>query len=48
MAVLAGRRWVRVVAWSLTGLTLLMLIAALVLLGLDARVMDAGRVVFYR
>ena len=47
MAVLAGRRWVRVVAWSLTGLTLLMLIAALVLLGLDARVMDAGGVVFY-
>ena len=47
MAVLAGRRWVRVVAWSLTGLTLLTLFAALVLLGLDARVMDSGRVAFY-
>ena len=47
MAGLAGWRWPRVVAWSLAGLTALVLAAALVLLGLDVPVMDAARVAIY-
>jgi signal transduction histidine kinase len=47
MAGLAGWRWPRVVAWSLAGLTALVLAAALVLLGLDVAVLDAGRVAVY-
>ena len=47
MTVLACRPRARVVAWSLPGLTLLVVVATLVLLGLDARVMDAGRIAFY-
>jgi signal transduction histidine kinase len=47
MAGLAGWRWPRVVAWSLAGLTALMLAAALVLLGLDVPVLDAGRAAVY-
>jgi hypothetical protein len=47
MAGLAGWRWLRVVAWSLAGLTALVLVAALVLLGLDVPVLDAGRVAVY-
>jgi signal transduction histidine kinase len=47
MAGLAGWRWLRVVAWSLAGLTALVLAAALVLLGLDMPVLDAGRVAVY-
>jgi signal transduction histidine kinase len=47
MAGLAGWRWLRVVAWSLAGLTALVLAAALVLLGLDVPVMGAGRVAVY-
>jgi len=47
MAGLAGWRWLRVVAWSLAGLTALVLAAALVLLGLDVPVLDAGRVAVY-
>jgi hypothetical protein len=40
-------RRVRVAAWSVAGLTLLVLAAALVLLGLDAGRMAAGRIAFY-
>jgi hypothetical protein len=47
MTDLAGWRWLRVVAWSLAGLTALVLAAALVLLGLDLPVLDAGRVAVY-
>jgi signal transduction histidine kinase len=47
MTDLAGWRWLRVVAWSLAGLTALVLAAALVLLGLDMPVLDAGRVAVY-
>jgi signal transduction histidine kinase len=47
MTVLAGRRWVRVVAWSLAGFTVLVLVAALVLLGLNASRMAAGRIASY-
>jgi signal transduction histidine kinase len=47
MAGLVGWRWLRVVAWSLAGLTALVLAAALVLLGLDVPVMGAGRVAVY-
>jgi signal transduction histidine kinase len=47
MAGLAGWRWLRVVAWSLAGLTTLVLASALVLLGFDVPVMDAGRVAVY-
>ena len=47
MAGLAGWRWLRVVAWSLAGLTALVLAAALVLLGLDVPVLDAGLVAVY-
>ncbi len=47
MTVLAGRHWARLASWSLPGLTLLVLVATLVLLGLNAAVMDVGRVVFY-
>jgi hypothetical protein len=47
MAGLAGWRWLRVVAWSLAGLTALVLAAALVLLGLDMPMMDAARVAVY-
>jgi signal transduction histidine kinase len=47
MAGLAGWRWLRVVAWSLAGLTALVLATALVLLGLDVPVLDAGRVAVY-
>ncbi|MFY9927067.1 MAG: hypothetical protein WAK82_03590 [Streptosporangiaceae bacterium] len=44
------RNWpdrVRVAAWSVAGLTLLLLAAALVLLGLDASRMSDGRIAFY-
>ncbi len=34
-------------AWSLAGLTLLALVATLILLGLNLRVIDAGRILFY-
>ena len=44
---MAGWRWPRVVAWSLAGLTALVLAAALVLLGLDVPVMGADLVAFY-
>ena len=47
MAVLVGLRWVRVAAWLLAGCTVLVLVAALVLLGLDARVMGAGWIAWY-
>ena len=47
MAGLAGWRWLRVVAWSLAGLTAFVLATALVLLGLDVPVMSAGRVAVY-
>jgi hypothetical protein len=47
MAGLGGWRWQRVIAWSLAGLTALVLAAALVLLGLDVAVLDAGRVAVY-
>lgn len=38
---------VRVAAWSLAGFTMLVLVAALVLAGLDAGRMTVGRVAFY-
>ena len=44
---MAGWRWLRVVAWWLAGLTTLVLVAALVLLGLDVPVLDTGRVAIY-
>jgi signal transduction histidine kinase len=47
MAIVAGRRWVGVAAWLLAGLTALMLVAALVLLGLNADRVGAGRVGTY-
>ena len=47
MTVLAGPRWVGVVTWSLAGFTVLVLVAALVLLGLDARVMVHRRIGLY-
>jgi signal transduction histidine kinase len=47
MAVLGGPRRYRAVAWSLTGFDLLVLIAALVLLPFNARVMGAGRIGTY-
>src|SRR5262245_26518755 len=47
MAGLAGWRWPRVAAWSLAGLTALVLAAALVLLGLDVPVMSPARVAVY-
>jgi hypothetical protein len=37
---------VRMAAWSLAGFTLLVLAAALVLAGIDASRMTAGRVIF--
>jgi signal transduction histidine kinase len=47
MTLLAGRRWANVAAWSLAALTVLMLVAALVLLGLNADRVGAGRVGSY-
>ena len=47
MTVLAGRRGARVAGWALPGFTLLVLVATLVLLGLECGVMDAGRIAFY-
>jgi signal transduction histidine kinase len=47
MAVLAGRRWVGVVAWWLAGLTVLVLVAALMLVGRNADRVGAGRVGSY-
>jgi signal transduction histidine kinase len=47
MATVAGRRWVGVAAWLLAGLTALLLVAALVLLGLDTSRMTGGRIAFY-
>ena len=47
MAILAGRRWVGMAAWSLAGLPVLVLVAALVLLGLNAGRVGAGRVGIY-
>ena len=47
MTVLDGRRPMRVVAWPVTGLTVLVLVAALVLVGLDAGRMAAGRIAIY-
>jgi hypothetical protein len=44
MTVLARRRWAGVVTWSLTGFTVLVLVAALVLLGLDGSRMAASRI----
>jgi signal transduction histidine kinase len=43
MTILGQRRRLRFVAWSFAGLTVLLLAAALVLLGLNARVMTAAR-----
>jgi hypothetical protein len=47
MTVVADRCWARVAAWSLAGLTLLTLIAALVLLVLNGRAMSGGSVAGY-
>jgi signal transduction histidine kinase len=47
MTVVARRRWVGVVTWSLTGFTVLVLVAALVLLGLDGSRMAAIRIGLY-
>ena len=47
MTIAADWRGIRLVAWSLAGLTLLRLVATLVLLGLDVRVISAGRILFY-
>jgi signal transduction histidine kinase len=47
MTVLAGRQRARVASWSLPGLTMLIAVATLVMVGLDAAVMDTGRIVFY-
>jgi signal transduction histidine kinase len=47
MTVLAGRSRARVAGWFLPGFTLLVLVTTLVLLGLNAGVMDAGRIAFY-
>jgi hypothetical protein len=47
MAVLIGRFQTRVAAWSLTGLILTALIAALVLLALNESVMSTGRIAAY-
>jgi hypothetical protein len=47
MTVLAGRRWAGVVTWPLAGLTVLVLVAALVLHGLDGGRMAASRIGLY-
>jgi signal transduction histidine kinase len=47
MTILAGRRWADVVVWSLASLMVLVLVAALVLLGLNADRVGAGRVGTY-
>lgn len=47
MNIVAGRPAAGVLAWSLAGLTVLTLAATLVLLGLDVRVISAGRILFY-
>jgi hypothetical protein len=47
MTALARRRWVGVVTWSLTGFTVLVLVAALVLLGLDGSWTAAARIGLY-
>jgi signal transduction histidine kinase len=47
MTASAGRRWVGVAAWSLAALTALVLVAALVLLGLDSSRMAGGRIALY-
>ncbi len=47
MALLSGRFQTRVAAWSLTGVILTALIAALVLLALNQNVMSADRIAAY-
>ena len=47
MTALARRRWVGVVTWSLTGFTVLVLVAALVLVGFDGSRMAAIRIGLY-
>jgi signal transduction histidine kinase len=47
MTALARRRWVGVVTWSLTGFTVLVLVAALVLVGFDGGRMAAIRIGLY-
>ena len=47
MTVLAGRHWARLGRWSLPALTLLVLVATLVLLGLNVGMIDVGRIAFY-
>ena len=47
MTVLTDRRWVGLVAWWLAGLTVLVLVVALVLVGLNADVVGAGWVGSY-
>jgi hypothetical protein len=47
MTFLVGQCRIRVVAWLFAGLTVLVLVAAMVLLGLDARVMTASRIGSY-
>jgi hypothetical protein len=47
MTALARRRWVGVVTWSLTGFTVLALVAALVLVGFDGSTMAAIRIGLY-
>jgi signal transduction histidine kinase len=47
MSFLAGERRIRVVAWSFAGLTVLVLAAAMVLLGLNAPVVSASRIGAY-
>jgi signal transduction histidine kinase len=47
MAILTSRRWAGVVAWSLAGLTVLALVAALMLVGLNADRVGAGRTGLY-
>ncbi len=47
MTFLADQPRIRVVAWSFAGFTALVLVAAMVLLGLDTRVMTASRVGSY-
>ena len=47
MAVLAGRRRAQAASWALTGLTVLLLVAALVLTGLNGGHLTAGQVGTY-
>src|SRR5215472_15862188 len=47
MTFLAGQRQIRVTAWSFAGFTVLVLVAAMVLLGLNARAVSAPRIGVY-